>query len=88
MGIGVITRVASDRMLGVRHGRRQTNQPATARSGPGGGNTKGSSDLERLNGEVKRLTAVVGIFPNAWTAKRTKAIVGRVGSILPGQNDE
>lgn len=41
-----------------------------------------TTPIERLNGEIKRRTEVVGIFPNEDT------IVCLIGAILLEQNDE
>lgn len=55
-----------------------------------------TNPIERLNGEIKRRTEVVGIFPNAEGVKKSiqwidfspKAITRLIGAILLEQNDE
>lgn len=44
--------------------------------------------IERLNGEIKRRSDGMGIFPNAWAAKRTKAIARLIGALLLGQSNK
>jgi transposase-like protein len=47
-----------------------------------------TNPIERVNKEAKRRADVVGLFPNAWAAKQTKAIVRLVGAVLLELNDE
>lgn len=41
-----------------------------------------TNPIERLNGEIKRRTDVVGIFPNGETPRATNAISRLIGAIL------
>jgi len=68
---------------GTVHGRAETDVPAYMSFPPEHWvKLHSTNGLERHNGEVKRRTDVVGIFPN------DEAIFRLVGSILLEQNDE
>ena len=47
-----------------------------------------TNPLERLNGEIKRRSEVVGISPNALAAKQIEAATRLLGALLLEQIDE
>ena len=59
-----------------------SQEPALAKAGDHRPKIHSTNPLERLNGEVKRRTEVVAIFPNE------AAITRLIGAILLEQNDE
>ena len=53
-----------------------------------GAKVHSTNPLGRLDREIRRRSNVVGIFPNACAAERTKAVTRLVGALLLEQNGE